>query len=143
MFGRVTRELARVPLARLSLLRVRSIFTLATQETRSYTPAGTTTPVTLFAGMNQFLDLSPGVAPPAGFVLPLEAALPITISLGTSRLLVDGQLTIAKPTRFVDVTFDTDKPADMLTGTLFQLQVFDLLPNLAGTGLEYHLVLVA
>jgi hypothetical protein len=116
-----------------------TIFTLATSESRVYTPAGTMTPVTLFAGMNQFLDLSPGAAPPAGFELPLEAGLPIMILLDNNQLLVDGELKIAKPTRFVAVTFVPDKPI----ATLFELQVFDLLPNTAATALEYHLVLAA
>jgi hypothetical protein len=116
-----------------------TIFTFSTSESRVYTPAGAMTPVTLFAGMNQILDLSPGAAPPAGFELPLEAGLPLTISLGGSPLLVDGELKIAKPTRFVEVTFTTDKP----TVTLFELQVFDLLPNAAATALESHLVLAA
>jgi hypothetical protein len=121
-----------------------SMFTLGTSESRVYmapnptSPAGTPIPVTLFAGMNQFLDLSPAVAPPPGFELTLEAGLPVTISMAGTPLLTDGQM-IAKPTKFVEVTFVADKP----TATLFSLQVFDLLPNTAATALEYHLVLAA
>jgi hypothetical protein len=121
--------------------RWNTMFTLATSESRVYMamgPTGTPIPVTLFAGMDQFLDLSAAVAPLPGFELTLEAGLPVTISLGASPLLTDGQM-IAKPTKFVEVTFETDKP----TATLFNLFVFDLLPNMAATALEYHLVLVA
>jgi hypothetical protein len=114
------------------------LFTLATLETRTYTPpAGL--PVTLFAGMDEILDLSPGVAPAPGFPLSLEAGLPVTISLDGKLLLTDGALTITKPTRLVEVTFVTDRP----TATLFSLQVFDLLPNAAGKALEFHQVLAA
>jgi hypothetical protein len=119
-----------------------TMFTLATSESRVYmapSPTGTTgapIPVTLFAGMNQFLDLSPAVAPLPE--LTLEAGLPVTISIGGIPLLTDGQM-IAKPTKFVEVTFQADKP----TATLFNLQVFDLLPNMAATALDYHLVLAA
>jgi hypothetical protein len=109
-----------------------TIFTLATSESRTVTPAGTTTPVTLVAGMNQFIE------PSAGFELTLPAGLPFTISLDGHPLLTD-DIKIAKPTAFVEVSFQSDNT----TATLFNLQVLDLLPNAAGTALEPHVVLAA
>ncbi len=106
-----------------------TIFTLATSESRTYTPMGTTTPVTLYAGMNQFIEPSPG------FALMLPAGLPELITLDGMPLSTDGQ-TVPTPTKFVDVSYVADNP----NATLYNLQVFDLLPNMAGTALEYHFV---
>jgi hypothetical protein len=108
----------------------RTVFALQTSESRAYTPPGSL-PVTLFAGMEQFLDPT-AVAP--GFELTEPASLPVLISIDGKQLAIDG-LTISAPTKFVEVTF---LPENM-TDTLFNLQVFDLLPNAGGTALEYHL----
>jgi hypothetical protein len=109
-----------------------SMFTLATSESRTITPAGTVTPVTLMAGMTQVIE------PSAGFELTLPAGLPFTISLGGTPLLTD-DIKIARPAAFVEVAFQSDTT----TATLFNLQVLDLLPNAAGTALEAHVVLAA
>jgi hypothetical protein len=112
-----------------------TIFTLATSESRAFTPMGTTLPVTLFAGMNQFLE--PSLAAP-GFELTLPAGLPELIAMDGKPLSTDGQM-IASPTKFVEVTFLPDNA----NATLFNLQLFDLLPNAAMTALEYHQVFAA
>jgi hypothetical protein len=109
-----------------------TVFTLSTTETRVYTPPGTTTPVTLAAGMFQFIE------PTLGFDLTLPAGLPELISLDGKPLSTDGQ-TLARPTKFVEVTFIADAP----DATLYSLQVFDLVANATGTGLELQLVLFA
>jgi hypothetical protein len=109
-----------------------TIFTLATSENRTVTPMGTTLPVTLYAGMSQFLEPSL-VAPGASLDLP--AGLPELIAMDGKPLSTDGQM-IAAPTKFVEVTFLIDNA----NSTMFNLQVFDLLPNAAGTALEYHQV---
>jgi hypothetical protein len=111
-----------------------TIVTFVTSETRTYTPAGTTTPATLVAGMNQFIE------PSVGAMLDLPAGLPLSITLGGMPLVTDGT-PVAKPTDFVQVTFQTDKQM----ATLYNLQVFDLLPNAMTppTALEGHLVLSA
>jgi len=73
----------------------------------------------------------------------LPAGLPETISLDGTPLSTDGQ-TLAPPTKFVEVTFLADIPVPgEPNATLYNLAVFDLLPNAAMTGLEYHLVLSA
>jgi hypothetical protein len=112
-------------------------FTLTTLETRVYTPPDSGMPVTLQAGMSQVL------APTEGFVLTLPAGLPETISLDNKMLLTDGEI-LASPTKFVEVTFIADIPViGEPNATLYTLAVFDLLPNAALNGLEYHLVLAA
>jgi hypothetical protein len=109
-----------------------TIFTLQTSESRTTTPLGATLPVTLFAGMDEFLE--PSLVPP-GFELTLPAGLPVLISLDGMQLSTDGRM-IPPPNKFVEVTF----LADNRNATLFDLQVFDLLPNAAATALEHHLV---
>lgn len=120
-----------------------TIFTLATSESRSYAPMGPMgmpTPITLFAGMNQFFD------PAHATDLELPAGLPQAIKLGDVQLAPDG-LTITRPTRFVDVSFTVDTPM-LASGpapspTIYELDVFDLVVNTTATALERHLVLVA
>ncbi|MEO7732066.1 MAG: hypothetical protein ABIY55_13920 [Kofleriaceae bacterium] len=115
----------------------RTAFTLTTLETRVYTPPGGTMPVTLQAGMSQVL------IPSTGFVLTVPAGLPELITLDRMPLSTDGQ-TIAAPTKLVEVTFVADTPVTgAANATLYTLGVFDLLPNAAMTGLEYHQVLAA
>jgi hypothetical protein len=110
----------------------KTIFTLKTSQNRVYTPAGTMTSVTLFAGMEQYIEPSPG------YVLRLEAGLPVLISFDDRQLTVDGQM-IPQPTKYVRVTFS----ADLSNNTLYSLQVYELRPNMSGTALELHLVFAA
>jgi hypothetical protein len=120
-----------------------TIFTLATVESRVYAPMGPMgmpTPITLFAGMNQFFD------PAHATDLELPAGLPLEITLGGVRLAPDG-LTIKQPTRFVDVSFTVDTPM-LASGpapspTVYELDVFDLTVNSTAMALERNLVLAA
>jgi hypothetical protein len=103
-----------------------SIFALETSESREFmlpVPGAeppVMLPVTLLAGMSQYIDASSGVT---GLVA-LDAGLPELIQLDGRSLSSDG-LTIARPTRFVEVSFI----ANPATGTLFTVQLFDLLPD--------------
>jgi hypothetical protein len=106
----------------------KSTLTWSTNASRVFTPAGQTLPVTLFAGMFQF-----ATDPTAGLVLDLPAGLPELISFDGMPLSSDGT-PIAAPTHAVEVTFITDRP----TNTLYQLQLFELVPNAAATALEFH-----
>jgi hypothetical protein len=107
----------------------RSIFTLDTSESREFmlpvpgSEPPAMLPVTLFAGMTQYIDASSGVTGIVG----LDAGLPELIRLDDRSLSSDG-LIIARPTRFVDVSFI----ANPATNTLYTVQLFDLLPD-AGT----------
>lgn len=112
-----------------------SIFTLQTSESRQATPVGAKLPVTLSAGMNQFIE--PSLVAP-GFELTEPAGLPVLISIDGTQLSTDGQM-ISTPSQFVEVTFLPDNT----NATVFNLQVYDLLPNAAATALEYHLVFAA
>jgi hypothetical protein len=109
----------------------RALFTLATFESRTYKPSMDVT-VTLYAGMNQYVEPSPGMK------INLDAGLPEQIKLNKVPLSNDGQ-TVPRPTSFVEVEFDANPPDN----TLFGVQLFDLLPSLDGKQLDYHLVLDA
>jgi hypothetical protein len=112
------------------------IFKLQTRETRTAMlpgPMGPALPVTLFAGMDQYVE------PSSALTLGLDAGLPVLISIGGKQLTVDTSQTIAQPTRFAEVTF----LADNTNATLFNLQVFDLLPDTGMTKYEGHLVFAA
>lgn len=109
-----------------------TILTVATAETRTFMQPDTMLPVQLAAGMNQFIE------PSAGYTIDLPAGLPELISLDGKPLSTDG-LSLARPSKFVEVTFVSD--AD--TATFYSVQIFDLLPNAAGTGLEPRLVAAA
>jgi len=113
-----------------------TMFWLQTYEPRPFM-AGTPMSVTLYAGMNQFIE--PTTAG-AGFELQLPAGLPELISFNGTPLSNDGQ-TVAQPTKFVTVTFVADTPVvGASNATLFSLNVYDLLPNATATGLDYHFV---
>jgi len=113
-----------------------AIFKLQTTETRTAMlpgPMGPALPVTLFAGMNQFVEPSPGLT------LGLDAGLPVLILIDGKQLAVDTNQTIAQPSKFAEVTF----LADNTNATLYNLQVLDLLPNAAVTAFDAHLVFAA
>jgi hypothetical protein len=118
-----------------------TIFTLATVESRSFQLPGTMAPtpaVDLFAGMNQFIEPSPD------FDMNLPAGLPIVISLDDVPLVTDGQ-SVKQPGKFVTVSFSVN-PAPGVTGpsaTLYNLQVFDLVPNATTMAPERHLTFAA
>jgi hypothetical protein len=112
-----------------------TIFTLATSESRVVMPPLVPLPVTLSAGMNEFIE--PALVAP-GFELSMPAGIPVLISMDGQQLSSDGR-TIAPPTKFVEVTFLPDSPG----ATVFNLQVFDLVANAAATALEYHLAFSA
>jgi hypothetical protein len=96
-----------------------------TQATRTYTPPSVGLQVSLAAGMNQRAILAPGLA------MKLPAGLPSKIAIGGTLLETDGAM-ISKPARAVEVTFSTDAEPS----TLYQLQLFKLVPNTANTMLQ-------
>jgi hypothetical protein len=102
----------------------RSLLTWVASATRSYTPPALGLPVTLRAQMFQRALPSPALA------LELPAGLPELISLDGMSLSTDG-LTIPASVRPVVISFVTDRPAN----TMYALEVFELVPNEAMTGL--------
>jgi hypothetical protein len=73
-----------------------------------------------------------------GLQMKLPAGLPTRITLLGAVLETDG-ITIARPTRAVEVSFSVDVPAN----TMYQLQLFRLVPNMASTALQLELQLGA
>jgi len=98
----------------------------STRAIRVFTPANQQLTATLSAGMVQR-----AADPAAGLVLDLPAGLPELITLDGMPLSSDG-IPITAPTHAIEVSFVSDRQA----GTLYQLQVFELVPNAAGTALD-------
>lgn len=118
-----------------------TLLTLGTSESRVYSPAmgpmGAPTPITLFAGLNQFVD------PTQPVTLEVPAGLPQAINLGGVRLAPDG-LTIKQPTAFVDVSFTVDTPM-LATGpapapTVYEVDIYDLVVDATAMALERQFV---
>lgn len=105
-----------------------SVVLWQTLAPRSYTPPSGMLPVTLHAGMHERAILEPGLQ------MKLPAGLPTRITLLGAVLETDG-ITIARPTRAVEVSFSVDAPAN----TMYQLQLFRLVPNMANTALQLEL----
>ncbi len=106
-------------------------FAWSTSSSRTYTPAGAVGPATLSAGLSQY------VTPTADMVLDLPASLPELITLGAQPLSTDG-IAIDKPIKALPASFVVPpSPAN----TLFQLAIYQLVPNAAATALEHkHLL---
>lgn len=103
-----------------------------TSASRAFTVAGAPGPVNLSAGLYQI------VAPTPMMTLDLPAGLPELITLDSLALSTDGVM-IPRPTKALTASF----VANATTTTLYQMQVYELVPNRAGTGLEHKLVLGA
>jgi hypothetical protein len=99
------------------------VMTWSTSASRTYTPPALALPVTASTGLYQL------VQPTAGMTLDLPAGLPITITMGDTTLTTDGATVTVDPTKAVPVSF----VSDVADNTLFQLQLFELVPN-ATTG---------
>lgn len=97
-----------------------STMLLTQRASRTYTPPSAGLPVTLSAGMDERAALAPGLE------MRLPAGLPTRVTLNGTLLVNDG-VSIAKPARAVQVSFETDVP----TNTMYQLQLFKLVPNTA------------
>jgi hypothetical protein len=103
-----------------------------TQASRTYTPPSAGLQATLVAGMSERVILAPGLQ------LKLPAGLPTRITLAGMVLEGDGA-TLVKPVSAVEASFTTDIAAN----TLYQLQLFKLVPNAANTALQLELKLGA
>jgi hypothetical protein len=111
----------------------RTLFTWSTAATRTFTPEGQALVVTLNSGMFQR-----DVDPAAGAVMDLPAGLPEVITLDGTPLSTDGT-SFKTPTQAVEVTFLTDRP----TATIYQLQLFAIVPNVGATALILKLEFAA
>jgi len=109
----------------------RSVFLWSTSASRTVTPLGQTLPVTLRAELYTYIEPTPTL------VLDLPAGLPELITINGVSLSSDG-LTIPKPTQQAKVSFVATG-----MGTVFQVQLFELAPNMANTALEYRFVIDA
>jgi hypothetical protein len=105
-----------------------SVFTWLSYETRAYTPAGQALAATMYSQLFQ-------LAYPTGTVdATLPAGLPITITANGKPLTTDGTTITVDPNKAVSVSFQ----ADVVDNTLYQLQLFELVPNPQNTALQYQ-----
>jgi hypothetical protein len=124
-----------------------TIFTLATSVSRVYMaplgPMGMPVPVTLFAGMNQFLEPPPTTATPVPLDLP--AGLPQVITIGSTVLATDNAFIKKQLTQFFNVSFTVDAPSSTADQgpRSYQLQLFDLVFNPATMTVDRVLVFAA
>ncbi len=106
-------------------------FSWTTGSTRQYTPPGAPGPITLNAGLSQY------VMPSGDMTMVLPAGLPELIQLDEQPLSTDG-IMIDKPIKALKASFTVPpSPAN----TLYQMTLYELVPNAAGTGLEHKNVL--
>jgi hypothetical protein len=104
-----------------------TIVTWATSASRTYTVGAL--PVTLYAAINQFVEPGPGLD------LSLSAGLPTSISIDQMPLTRDGMQVTLDLNKAIDLAF----VPDLAGATLSQIQLYELLPNAAGTALQYQL----
>jgi hypothetical protein len=115
------------------------VFTWAPTGSRTATVAtgsgSATLPVTMFSQLAEFTDLTGGSAVTAD----LPAAQPLVVTLDGNALTKDGAAISLDVTQRLVVTFTTDTT----NATLYQLNVFQLVPNsaTAPTALVYKTIL--
>jgi len=103
------------------------VFTFAPTGSRSFTPTGSL-PVSLFDQVFEVDDASTGPLTPT-----FTAGLPQAITLDTTPLVTDGLTVTLDPTMPISASFTTD----VATNTLYQLQVFELVPDATNTTLQF------
>jgi len=109
----------------------RSLFLFSTGASRTFTPAGQMLPATLRSELFTYTE------PTAGMTMTLPAGLPELITIDGMPLSTDG-LAIPKPTRQATVSFIAGG-----SSSLYAIQLYELVPNMAGTALEYRPVVEA
>lgn len=123
-----------------------TVFTLATSVSRVYMapvgPMGMAIPISLFAGMNQFLEPPP--PSPTSILLDVPAGLPQVITIGNTVLMSDGAF-IKQSSQFFDVSFTVDAPASTAAQgpRSYNLQLFDLVFNPTTMAVDRVLVFAA
>ena len=105
-------------------------FTWAPTSSRTATVG--TLPVTMFAQLVDILDAGTGA-----ITADLPAGLPLVTTLAGTPLTTDNTVVTADPTMPLTVSFT----ADNMTNTLYQLQVFELVPNATSTALQYQIAM--
>ncbi|MDB4963087.1 MAG: hypothetical protein JWP01_3086 [Myxococcales bacterium] len=109
----------------------RTVLLWATSATRTTTPPTGTLPVTLRAELFTYTE------PTAGMMLTLPVGLPELITFDGMPLSTD-HLMIPRPTRSAKISMSAAG-----TDTMYQVQLFELVPNMANTALEYQFVIDA
>jgi hypothetical protein len=112
-----------------------SLFTWASNRSRTYTVPSLNLPMTLYAGLNQVDDVVPGLT------LTQPAGLPVLVSINQTPLNTDGLSIALDPTKSVELGLVADRP----TNLFYQWNVYELVPNTAmpPSALDYKIAYAA
>lgn len=111
----------------------RSLMTFGSSRARSYTPAAPMLPITLLAGLNQYLE------PTAGATIDVPAGLPVLVLVNDTPLTSDGLTVTINPNRAVKLGMVADRPGS----SFYQFNIHELVPNDANTALVQKNVFAA
>lgn len=111
----------------------KTLFLWTANKRRAYTVPSLTLPATLYTGLNQYDE------PSAGLVLDQPAGLPVLVSINQMPLTSDGLTATLDPAKSVELSLVADKTAN----TLYQFNIYQLVPNMANTALDFKIVYVA
>lgn len=98
-----------------------AVLSLGTNRQRTFTPPALALPVTLYAGLNQF------IAPTAGAMLDMPVGLPVLVLVNEMPLTSDGLLVTLDPNKAITLSL----VADRTVNTIYQFNVYELVPNAA------------
>ncbi len=110
-----------------------SLFTWSANRSRTYTVPAFNLWLTLYAGMNNLDDLQPGL------VMDQPAGVPVLVSVNKTPLNADGLTITLDPAKSVELSLVADKPMNLY----YQWNVYEVVPNMANTALEYRVQYVA
>ncbi|HEY5921194.1 MAG TPA: hypothetical protein VIV11_05965 [Kofleriaceae bacterium] len=98
-----------------------SLFTFASNRSRTYTVPAFNLPLTLYAGLNQLDDVTPGL------VLDQAVGVPVLVSIDKTPLNADGLTITIDPTKAVELSVVADRPINLF----YQWAIYEVEPNTA------------
>jgi hypothetical protein len=109
------------------------VFVVSDTASRTFTPTAPALPVTLYSQLVQF------TAADATASVSFPASMPQTIAVAGTPLITDGLAITLDPTQPVTVTVTPD----LTTTTLYELELYALVPDTGNTALMYQEVFSA
>jgi hypothetical protein len=113
-----------------TLLGWRSLFMWATYKSRTFTVPAYNLPTTLYTGLNQLAEPTPGV------ILDHPVGLPVLVSINQIPLTTDGATITLDPAKSVELSVAVDRTSN----TFYELNVHELVPNAAMQRMDYFRV---
>lgn len=96
-----------------------TLFSFASTRSRAYTPPALMLPITLHAGLNQYVE------PAAGTTIDVPAGLPVLVLVNDTPLTSDGLTVTIDPNRAVKLALVADRPGS----SFYQFNIHELVPN--------------